>query len=137
MIKTSHFFVHFFQFFLLLAPLLGDDGDALLEGHLLGGSVVLLDELLPLVEGSLLVLLGGDLGALADGGVLGLLGSGELGPGSLDNLGLGTEAPGSLNLGALPSTLGKDVEAGHGTGEGDTRNAEHFCLLKRKKVLMF
>ena len=108
-----------------------------MEGHLPGGSVVLLDELLPLVERSLLNLLGGDLGALADAGVLGLLGSGEVGPGGLNDLGLGAEVSGGLNLGELPGLLGKDVEAGHGTGEGDTRNAEHFCLLKRKKVLMF
>ena len=113
--------------FLVLVPLLGDGGDALLEGELLDGLVVGLDELLPLVEGSLL--LGGDLGALADGGVLGLLGGAELVPGGVDDLGLGAEGLGGGNLGELPSLLGEDVEATEGLGEDDARDGEHFGLF--------
>ena len=112
--------------FLLLVPLLGDGGDTLLEGELADGLVVLLDELLPLAEGS--GLLGGDLGALANGGVLGLLGGGELVPGGVDDLGLLTEVLGGLDLGELPGLLGEDVEAGEGAGEGSASGAEHFCL---------
>lgn len=107
-----------------MVPLLGDDGDALLEGEALDGGVVLLDELLPRVEGSLL--LGGDLGALADGGVLGLLGGRELGPGGLDDLGLGGEVLGGLDLGELPGLLGEDVEAREGAGKSGASGAEHF-----------
>ena len=108
----------------MLVPLLGDGGDALLEGELLDGLVVGLDELLPLVEGSLL--LGGDLGALADGGVLGLLGGAELVPGGVDDLGLGAEGLGGGDLGELPGLLGEDVEATEGLGEDDTGDGEHF-----------
>ena len=115
-------------FFLVLVPLLGDGGDALLEGELLDGLVVLLDELLPLVEGGLL--LGGDLGALADGGVLGLLGSAELVPGGVDDLGLGTEGLGGGDLGELPGLLGEDVEATEGLGEDDARDGEHFLCFR-------
>ena len=102
---------------------MSDDGDALLEGELLDGLVVSLNELLPLAEGGLL--LGLDLGALADGGVLRLLSGGELGPGGLDDLGLGSEVLGGLDLGELPSLLSKNVEAGE-DDEGAARDAEHF-----------
>ena len=97
----------------------------MLEGELLDGLVVLLDELLPLVEGGLL--LGDDLGALADGGVLGLLGSAELVPGGVDDLGLGAEVLSGDDLGKLPGLLGEDVEASEGLGdEGTAGDGEHF-----------
>ena len=118
---SSHLRIRLF----LAVPLLGDGGDALLEGELLDGLVVLLDELLPPVEGGLL--LGDDLGALADGGVLGLLGGAELVPGGVDDLGLGAEVLGGDDLGKLPGLLGEDVEASEGLGdEGTTSDGEHF-----------
>ena len=109
----------------MLFPLLGDGGDALLEGELLDGLVVLLDELLPLAERGLSA--GSDLLALADGGVLGLLGGAELVPAGVDDAGLGAEVLGGDDLGELPGLLGEDVEASHGAGsERGAADTEHF-----------
>jgi hypothetical protein len=111
----------------LLGPLLGDGSNTLLEGERADSAIVLLDELLPLAEGS--GLLGGDLGALADGGILGLLRGGELVPSSGDDLGLLAEVLGGLDLRELPGLLCKDVEASEGASEGDGVAAEHFFFF--------